>query len=32
MGLLLVPTNLVGLTKVSNDDTGAASSLVNAGQ
>ena len=32
LGLLFVPMPLVGLTKVRNDDTGVASSLVNVGQ
>ncbi|MGH3180778.1 MAG: MFS transporter, partial [Streptosporangiaceae bacterium] len=32
MGLLFVLMSLVGLTKVRNDDTGVASSLVNVGQ
>jgi EmrB/QacA subfamily drug resistance transporter len=32
LGLLFVPTSLVALTKVNNNDTGAASSLVNVGQ
>ena len=32
LGLLFVPMPLVGLTKVQNDDTGVASSLVNVGQ
>jgi EmrB/QacA subfamily drug resistance transporter len=32
LGVLFVLVFLVGLTKVSNDDTGAASSLVNVGQ
>ena len=32
MGLTFVPLSLVALAKVANDDTGAASSLMNAGQ
>ena len=32
LGLLFVPINLVGLTKVNTGDTGVASSLVNVGQ
>ncbi|HEX6448175.1 MAG TPA: MFS transporter [Trebonia sp.] len=32
LGLLFVPINLVGLTKVKTGDTGVASSLVNSGQ
>jgi hypothetical protein len=32
LGMLFVPVNLVALFRVNNDDTGAASSLVNAGQ
>ena len=32
LGLLFVPVFLVGLTKVSNNDTGVASSLINVGQ
>ena len=32
MGVLFVLVNLVGLTKVRNDDAGVASSLVNVGQ
>jgi hypothetical protein len=32
LGILLVPINLVGLSKVANNDTGVASSLVSVGQ
>jgi EmrB/QacA subfamily drug resistance transporter len=32
LGLLFVPVSLTGLSKVSDDDTGAASSLLNTGQ
>jgi EmrB/QacA subfamily drug resistance transporter len=32
MGLIFVPTSLVSLTKVANDDAGVASSLLNVGQ
>jgi EmrB/QacA subfamily drug resistance transporter len=32
LGLVLVPINLVGLSKVANNDTGVASSLVSVGQ
>jgi hypothetical protein len=32
LGLMFVPTNLLALNKVNNNDTGVASSLVNVGQ